>query len=153
MKTIVVSGSASKIGKTTLVRNIKQALSRSRVQAIKFGHGPSRAGKDELLFHDLDEGLAFIRERLTSTDIDVLIIESSSIYEHFKPDLGIFLVCPWKPEKASARIARSNANLIIDKSFDPEIARTILQKTLGSDIILPALHSQFLFYERTDHAN
>ena len=148
MKTIVVSGSASKIGKTTLVRNLKQTLSDCRVQAIKIGHGPSRPEKGQLLFHDIQACLAYIGERQTASDLDILIIESSSIYEHFTPDLGILLVCSWKPEKETTRIARKHADIIVDQAFDPERAGLVLRKTLGNDRLLPVLHSQFLFYER-----
>jgi len=148
VKTIVVSGSASHIGKTTLVRGVKRALSSRRVQAIKIGHGSDQPGKDERLFHDVPSGLAYIQERLAAADTDVLIIESSSIYEHFRPDLGILLVCPWEPEKESARIARQHADITIDRFFDRARAAAVLRQKLGNDDILPVLESQFLFYER-----
>ncbi|MBF0544308.1 MAG: hypothetical protein HQM08_07740 [Candidatus Riflebacteria bacterium] len=145
MKIIVVSGSASKIGKTTLVRKIIESLLPAKVESVKLGHGKQKIEKSGTFFHELSEGLKHIEQIVQSQSHDYLVIESNSVYRYLKPDVGIFLFAPFKPEKESASFAKQNSDIVLDSSFDPLLAKLILFERLGNDLILSAIKKQNMF--------
>ncbi|OGI26949.1 MAG: hypothetical protein A2287_10860 [Candidatus Melainabacteria bacterium RIFOXYA12_FULL_32_12] len=142
MKVIVISGSYSNIGKTTLARNISAAFASDKVEIIKFGHNMFNPDKQEKLFHDIQEGLNHIE---TLQNIDYLIIESNSIYKFIKPDLGIFLKNNEKPQKDSALLAEKQADIVIDERFDYIKAKDIINREIGNDFIISALFQQYIY--------
>lgn len=145
MKIIVISGSYSNVGKTTLAHNIMNELNSSRIEMIKIGHNKAKPTKTEALFNDINEGLNYIYSLQASNKVDYLIVESNSIYQFLKPDLAIFIMNNAKPEKETAQLARQFADIIIDNRFDYEQAKTIIINKIGEDFISPALKNQYRF--------
>lgn len=139
MKIIVISGSHSSIGKTTLLRNIQAHLPPASTIAVKLGHRSFNAEKPEKFFSNMPEGLKYIESLIKSGSTDYLLIESNSIFNYVVPDLGIFLQSEGKPEKESASLAKSKADIIIDKSFDCDAAVKIIYEKTGVELPVDVL--------------
>ncbi|MFH0702408.1 MAG: hypothetical protein V2B14_02565 [bacterium] len=149
LKIIVISGSYSNIGKTTLAKNIIKNLEPKRIEFIKFGHHPSNPAKKTKLFNDINEGLNYINLDNISKNFDYLIIESNSILKFIEPDLAIFIFQDKKPQKDSAAFAMQKADIIIDQNFNTlskskKFKKFVFEK-LGDDNIMSALFDQYQF--------
>jgi len=105
MKTIVISGAKSNIGKTTLAEEIRQLLPGS--VRIKLGHGKLKEDMDDVFYH---AGTPYERIKEENPQADFLIIESNRILEEIDPDLAIYL--PADDPKPSAALAEKRADLI-----------------------------------------
>jgi hypothetical protein len=145
LKTIVISGSHSKIGKTTLLRNIQARLNHASTIAIKIGHRPRNADKPEKFFSNIPDGLKYIESLAKSGSPDFLLIESNSILNYLKPDLVIFLKSKDKPEKDSAGVAKPKADIIIDENFDYNAAGKTIEEITGMKFLADALLEQYRY--------
>jgi len=148
MKIIVISGSYSGIGKTTLARNIGKILGNQECEIIKFGHNQYNPTKKEKLFHNIEEGVDYIKALQKKNTINYLIIESNSIYTFIKPDFAVFLKGNNKPEKETAALARKFADIIIDEQFDCNCALNISKEKLGADITQDLLQQHKYLYNK-----
>jgi len=86
MKTIVISGARSNVGKTTAAKKIVRLLPGSRY--IKIGHGKEKPGQEGEFFHT---GITFSDIISKHGDASFLIIESNAILNEITPDLLIYL--------------------------------------------------------------
>ena len=105
MKTIVISGARSNIGKTTLAEKIRQLLPGS--VRVKLGHGELKEDMDDVFYH---AGTPYERIKEENPQAGFLIIESNRILEEIEPDLAIYL--PADEPKPSAALAEARADLI-----------------------------------------
>jgi len=108
MKTIVISGARSHIGKTTLARQLLSIL--PDAAAVKIGHGQLKEGKSERLY---PAGTSFDTIASEYARISYLIIESNSLLKEFSPDLAIYL--EGNEQKPSAELARQKSDIISGK--------------------------------------
>lgn len=145
MKIIVISGSHSNIGKTTLLRNIQAKLQKSSTIAVKLGHRSLNSEKPEKFFANMQEGLEYIESLRKSGGTDFLLIESNSIFNYIAPDLGIFLQSKDQPEKDSARLAKSKADIIIGENFDCDAAVKIINEKIGRELLVDVLWEQYKY--------
>ncbi|MBA7592782.1 hypothetical protein ES708_34976 [subsurface metagenome] len=114
MRTIVIAGAHSSLGKTTLGRKLKAQLG-GRADLVKVGHGRDK-GKEELLLHSTEAAVGLIAKRRRQGSLDYLIIESSASLKSFTPDFCIFIesgkpqqggqAAKEQPQKKSAQYAR-----------------------------------------------
>jgi len=105
MKTIVISGAKSNIGKTTLAEKICALLPGS--VCVKLGHGEEKEGMDNKFY---PAGTPYERIKDENPQAGFLVIESNRILEEIKPDLTVYL--PAEDPKPSALIAEKRADLI-----------------------------------------
>ena len=105
MKTIVISGARSNVGKTTLAEEIRRLLPGS--VRVKLGHGELKEDMDDVFYH---AGTPYERIKEENPQADFLIIESNRILEEIDPDLAIYL--PADDPKPSAALAEKRADLI-----------------------------------------
>lgn len=105
MKTIVVAGAKSGIGKSTLVGEI-QLLLAGRCTSVKIGHGTP---KNEVQNFFYSWGTSFEIIKKNHLDTEFLIIESNSICNELTPDLLLYL--DNENRKESAELPRKNAHL------------------------------------------
>jgi hypothetical protein len=145
LKIIVISGSHSNIGKTTLLRNIQTKLNFSSTIAIKFGHRSFNNEKPEKFFSNIQEGLEYIESLEKAGNPDFLLIESNSILNYIEPDLGIFLKSKDKLEKDSAKLAKAKADIIIDENFDYNNAIKTINKKIGMEFLADVLLEQYKY--------
>ena len=91
MKTIVIAGGGSNVGKTTLAEALGRLLPATRI--AKLGTHPPKAEKPSLFF-PIDTGYQTVARE--AGDCSFLIIESGAILDDaaFEPDLVIFLPAP-----------------------------------------------------------
>jgi molybdopterin-guanine dinucleotide biosynthesis protein A len=127
MKTIVVSGARSEVGKTTLAKELVALLPGSAF--VKIGHHPKNNSKGDLLY---PMGTSFRELCLRHGDSSYLIIESNSILNEVSPDCAIFLDA--ENPKPSAAMAKKKANLISGKCADAATIKA-LSGRLGIDVI------------------
>jgi hypothetical protein len=145
LKIIVISGSHSKIGKTTVLRNIQARLNHSSKLAMKVGHRSFKTEKPEKFFSNMPEGLEYISSLEESGNPDFLLIESNSILNYIQPDLAIFLKSKDKPEKDSARLAKLKADIIIDENFNYNAAEKIINEKTGMKSLTDVLFEQYKY--------
>ncbi len=145
MKIIIISGSHSNIGKTTLLRNIQAHLSPASTIAVKLGHRLLNSEKPEIFFSSMTEGLEYIESLRESGSTDFLLIESNSIFNYIAPDLGIFLQSKGKTEKESAALAKSKADIVIDRNFDFAAAVKIIREKTGVELPADVLWNQYKY--------
>jgi len=133
VKTIVVSGAHSNVGKTSLALKIVNLL--HNAVYIKIGHGALREGKAGVFYHT---GTSFDTIRKDHQDAAYLIIESNRILNEITPDCAIYLT--GSPQKPSAVEARKKADIIRGARVAPEVteqlcARLELPKTIVKKIV------------------
>jgi molybdopterin-guanine dinucleotide biosynthesis protein A len=104
MKTIVISGACSNVGKTTAAKKIARLLPGSRY--IKIGHGKEKPGQTGEFFHT---GTTFSDIFSKHGDAPFLIIESNTILNEITPDLLVYLT--GDSQKSSAKKAEEQADL------------------------------------------
>ncbi len=121
MKTIVIAGARSAIGKTTLARSLLEVLPDARM--VKIGHHTvAKPGGD----HYFPIGTP-LREILgCGGTCRFLIIESNSILEQFTPDCVIYL--PADNPKPSAALAEAKADIIRGRMPGPSILSSLAGK-------------------------
>jgi hypothetical protein len=105
MKTIVISGASSGVGKTALARKLKSLL--SGAELIKIGHGRPKADMENH-FYPLGTSMETLRDN--HPDACWLLIESNSILREAEPDLVIYL--DGANPKPSAEYAKAKAHIV-----------------------------------------
>lgn len=106
MKTIVVAGAKSRVGKTSLAVAIQELIPGSRY--VKIGCGQPRAGR--AVIYPL--GTSYQRVAQEAEGAEVLIIESNSVLQELKPDVCLYI--EGDPAKPSAQAARAVADIVSD---------------------------------------
>ncbi len=130
MKTIVISGAKSNVGKTTLAEKVSGLLSGS--VRVKLGHGELKEDVDNVFYH---AGTPYERIKEENPQADFLIIESNRILEEIDPDLVIYL--PADDPKPSAALAEARADLIRGCECRDEMVSSVADK-LGIDAVTAA---------------
>ena len=105
MKTIVVSGAHSNIGKTRLARELCELL--PGALHVKIGHGKEKKGAGNVFFR---AGTPFSRIEPEIRQADFAVIESNSILVELSPDCTIYL--PGGSPKPSAVRALEQADIV-----------------------------------------
>ena len=114
MKTIVVSGARSNVGKTTTAKKIVRLLHGAIY--IKIGHGKEKPNQEGKFFHT---GATFNDIISKHGEAPFLIIESNAILNEITPDLLIYLT--GDSQKPSAKKAKGIADIIRGKHVDERI--------------------------------
>lgn len=135
MKTIVVSGARSNVGKTTLAHNLMNLLPNSVF--VKIGHHQGIKPGGDLFF---EKGTTIDTLLETYKNFHYLIIESNSILNEFTPDCSIFL--PADSPKSSAFLAEKKADIIRGQKINESTFHTLAIK-LG---IEPDLMQQIVLF-------
>ena len=130
MKTIVISGARSNIGKTTLAGRMSGLLPGS--VCVKLGHGEEKEGMDNRFY---PSGTPYGRIKEENPQADFLIIESNRILDEIEPDLTVYL--PAEDPKPSALIAAKRADLTRGCTGSDEEAGLVAGR-LGIDAVTAA---------------
>ncbi len=122
MKTIVISGDASGVGKTTLAKETHRLLPGAAV--AKIGHDQEKPGYQHSFYH---LGTSFQEIKNDHAQARYLIVESNSILEQMSPDLAIFL--RGENPKPSAALAKPKADIVsgtlVDQSKVDNLSRRL----------------------------
>lgn len=113
MRTIVISGAQSGVGKTTLAKELITILPGS--VHVKIGHHPRNPAKTDMFY---PQGTSYSEIVGRHTDARTLIIESNSVLNELAPDCLIYL--PGPAPKPSAAIARQKADITRGERIGPE---------------------------------
>jgi len=105
MKTIVISGASSNVGKTTLARELSALLPGAVI--VKIGHHPRNPVKHNVYY---PRGTTFSEIALRHKQARTLIIESNSVLGEMTPDCAIYLT--GDSPKPSAVKAEEKADMI-----------------------------------------
>jgi hypothetical protein len=105
MKTIVVSGARSNVGKTTLAVKICRLLSGS--VCVKLGHGEEKEDVGNVFYR---AGTPFEEIQRDHPGAAFIVVESNRILEEIEPDLAVYI--PADDPKPSASLAEVKADLI-----------------------------------------
>jgi hypothetical protein len=125
MKTIVISGAHSNVGKTRLARDLCELLPGAR--HVKIGHGREKKDGANRLYRI---GTPFSRITRENGQAEFLVIESNRILEEVEPDCTIYL--PGGTPKPSAKGMEERADIVRGMSVD-EATITRLGRRLGLD--------------------
>lgn len=87
MRLMLICGSSSGVGKTTLALELSRILPGSTV--VKLGHGKWKRGKIKNFFTDVDEAVSFIESQ--RDDCQFMIVESNRIVGRIKADIVIYI--------------------------------------------------------------
>ncbi len=104
MKTIVVSGARSDVGKTTLARRLLEIL--PGAVYVKIGHGMRKKGMDNIFYPG---GTPYGKIKKENGEASFLIIESNSVLKEMTPGCAIYL--PGDNPKESAAVAADKADI------------------------------------------
>jgi hypothetical protein len=111
MKTIVVSGAHSNVGKTRLAEEICRLL--PGAIHVKIGHGEEKDDVGNVFYH---VGTPFYVIADENQGADFLVIESNTILKEIQPDCTIFL--PGGVPKPSAVGAVEKADIVRGERID-----------------------------------
>ncbi len=121
MKTIVVSGAHSNVGKTTLAHRLCSLI--PGAVAAKIGHCAPKVGKPGNFYPN---GTTFEQIARDLEQAHYLIIESNQILNEITPDCVIYLT--GKKPKPSAVMAREKANIIRCTMVEPKTVISLSRK-------------------------
>ncbi|MBN1225545.1 MAG: NTP transferase domain-containing protein [Deltaproteobacteria bacterium] len=121
MKTIVVSGACSNIGKTTLARELSKIL--PQAEFVKIGTGKKKESNPDTLY-PFSSYFKHLKENHSKAHF--LIIESNTILTELKSDLCIYL--DGQTEKPSALLAKQRADLIRGSVVSQHEIRSLAQR-------------------------
>ncbi len=105
MKTIVISGAHSNVGKTELAEGICRLL--PGAIHVKIGHGEEKEDAGNIFYHI---GTPYYVIAEENSDAAYLVIESNSVLKEMKPDCAIYL--PGGEPKPSAEGAGEKADIV-----------------------------------------
>ncbi|MCK4237392.1 MAG: hypothetical protein KAX38_09765 [Candidatus Krumholzibacteria bacterium] len=105
MKTIVVSGAHSGVGKTSLALKLCELI--PGAVHVKIGHGSAKDDLRNVFYH---VGTSFKRIVSENGDADFLVIESNRILDEVTPDCTIYLT--GGATKPSAALAEEKADIV-----------------------------------------
>lgn len=125
MKTIVVAGARSNVGKTSLARGIVQLL--PGAVHVKIGHGARKPGAGNVFY---PVGTPWAQIAAAHGSAPWLVVESNRVLAETDADLVVFL--PADRPKPSAALARRRADITRGKPVDPETIRRLAGR-LGVD--------------------
>jgi len=129
MKTIVVSGACSGVGKTTLAGELHELL--PGAIAVKIGHGQRKEGKCDNLY---PAGTAFAEIARRHSEASFLIVESNGVVEQVAPDLLVFLDGP--AMKPSAGPVKRAADILSGQRIAPDrLARLAHRLEIEKDVM------------------
>jgi len=121
VKVIVISGSSSNVGKTTLAKAICETL--PGAVFVKIGTGARKETSSDILY---PFGTSFRDIEADHSGASFLIIESNHILTELDPDLCIFLGgSPGQDEKPSAALARQKADIVRGQKVSGEKAAAL----------------------------
>ncbi len=130
MKTIVIAGGGSNVGKTTLARKLTELLPNAR--AVKLGTHPPKPGKPGLFF-PIDTPWSEVNTALGNCGY--AIVESGSLLDdpELEPDLIIFLPTPaGRTDKPGSKRRRQRADLVRGEPISRD-SLTALERRLALD--------------------
>jgi hypothetical protein len=130
VKTIVITGGGSDVGKTSLATALERTLAGSRI--AKLGKHPASDGKENLYF---PIGTKWSTVYRAAGNCSFLIMESGSILDDpdFNPDLVIFLHAPnGREDKPGSERRLARADLVRAEAITAE-KKAALQERLGLD--------------------
>lgn len=125
MRTIVVSGARSGVGKTSLARRICSIL--PGALHVKIGHGRKKRGMGNLFYETGTPPGPILEE---NAGIPFLVIESNTILRDLEPDLAIYI--PADDPKPSASLAAEKADIVRGETGE-EDAAALAASRLGID--------------------
>jgi hypothetical protein len=125
MKTIVVSGAHSNVGKTKLARELCRLLPGAR--HVKIGHGARKTDAGNVFYHT---GTPFSRIARENKDAAFLVVESNSILDEMDPECVIYL--PGGEPKPSATRAAGRADIVRGERIEPGTIER-LSRSIGVD--------------------
>ncbi len=105
IKTIVISGAHSNVGKTRLARELCGML--PGALHVKIGHGTVKEGRDNVFFH---VGTPFPMIEREIGHAEFAVIESNRVLDDIEPDCAIYL--PGGRPKPSAERVRGRADIV-----------------------------------------
>lgn len=143
MKIILISGSRSNVGKSTLSLNIAEILKDYKVEIIKFGHGKINLKKKIKLFNNIEIGKKYIDKKKKNRNLNYLIIEGNSIVKHIQFDLLIFIKD--KIQKKSSEYPLEHADIVIDENYKEENIKKILKIKKIKKEIINAFNKQYRY--------
>ncbi len=106
MRTIVVTGAHSNVGKTELASSLCGLI--PGAVHVKIGHGEEKSGMDNIFLH---MGAGFDDVVDAAGGADYVVIESNSIMAEIKPDCAIYLP-GGKKRKPTAALAARKADVV-----------------------------------------
>ncbi|MFH1829185.1 MAG: hypothetical protein ABH871_00215 [Pseudomonadota bacterium] len=115
MKTIVVAGACSDVGKTTVLRKIRDFFSDSI--SVKLGKSEAFDKNKEELLLPSDSSIDSIKHALPRQPA-YLLIEGNSILKRFDPDLSIFVDGDGPDRRPDADELKKKCDLIVGKRID-----------------------------------
>ena len=121
MKTIVISGAHSSVGKTTLAKGLCRII--PDALHIKIGRGKRNVDKEDILY---PSGTPFEKIYTQHKHLKFLIIESNSILKEITPDCTIFLTGD-SPPKPSAIEAMEKADITRGLLIDNDTVKQLSQ--------------------------
>ena len=125
MKTIIIAGAGSNVGKTTVLRSLK-AIFPNNV-SVKLGKTEvSDKLKEELLLPS-DYSLDQIKEALEQ-EPEYLLIEGNSILKSFDPDLAIFVDGEPENKREDAQELKKRCHLVIGGHVECQQAFMLAKK-------------------------
>lgn len=130
MKTIVISGAHSSVGKTTLAKELRRII--PETVHIKIGKGKKKEEKGDILY---PFNTPFNKVYIQHEQAKFLIIESNSILKEITPDCSIFLTGESSP-KPSAIDALKKADIIRGKRVDEETLNRLTRSLDLPDMII-----------------
>ena len=130
MKTIVISGAHSNVGKTQLAEQICRLL--PGAVHVKIGHGIEKEDVGNVFYH-VGTPIYVIADE--NADAEYLVIESNTILKEIQPECAIYL--PGGEPKPSAVGASEKADIIRGKRVGRgTIARLVRNLGLDETIVL-----------------
>lgn len=118
MRTIVVAGARSGIGKTRLSQEILALL--PDAVHVKIGHGEKKPSLDNCYY---SHGTPWSTVRRDHADRACVVIESNSILTELTPDLAIYLAA--ENPKPSAFIAMRKAQVVSGMPIEPAVVDSL----------------------------
>ena len=103
MKTIVISGAHSNVGKTRLAEELCQLL--QGAAHVKIGHGEEKEDAGNIFFH---VGTPYSRIEREIGQVDLAVIESNRVLEEMTPDCAIYLTGGEPKPSAAGAIERAD---------------------------------------------
>jgi hypothetical protein len=115
MKTIVIAGAASDVGKTTVLRKLSKFVPDN--VAVKLGRSDAHdKNKDEILLPS-DSSIEAIRG-VIEKEPAYLLIESNSLLKRFDPDLAIFVDGKSPNRRPDAEELKEKCDLVMGSRID-----------------------------------
>jgi len=109
MKTWLIAGASSGVGKTTLVQDLVKVL--PDAEFLKVGHGRRKKKGPTNFFTSADEGLSFIES--LKGKCEHCVIESNRLVGILKADIVIFLDRDGSDRRTDAGTLRKSADIIL----------------------------------------